>query len=248
MSEHGLRIFEREPDANPLLPTWLGPAMDCFREQVTNRGYPCTFGRRALIDRELWLTWVSPGDPSTLPHDLSAFLDTTLEAPGRQPLAVFVEPTAEPRTHEEYDELFWSLLQCVHDHDDRPWPADVPEDPHEEGWQFCFHGTPMFVFALVPTNVLRRSRNVGDCLVILFVPKYLFGGIEVGTSVGNSARIGIRKRLERWDAVPMHPSLGSIDVFSEREWEQYVIPDDDSDMHDTCPLVPNAAGGSRTRV
>jgi FPC/CPF motif-containing protein YcgG len=222
---------------NPASPQWLGPAVESFRAEIGDRRYPCTFGHRALLDRELWYTWADPDKPSTLPRDLTAFLDQTLPAPGRQVLAVFVKPPRQPATHEQHDETFWALLGHALEHDSQPWPADVPSDPADENWEFCFGGTPMFVFAMAPTNILRRSRNAGDCLVSVFVPKYAFGGVEVGTTIGNATRTGIRRRLEVWDPVPIHPSLGTIDVMSAREWEQYVVPDDDSAMHQTCPLA-----------
>jgi uncharacterized protein len=255
MSENRLRILEPERGVNPAEPGWLGLAMDSYREHVGDRGYPCIFGRRALLGRELWLTWVDPDDPSTLPRDMASFLDQTLDVRGGQPLAVFVKPAAQPRTHDEHDRVFWSLLQYAQDHDDRPWPENVADDPGQEGWEYCFHGAPLFVFAMLPTNVLRRSRNVCDCLVIMFVPKYVFDSIPVGSRGGNAVRKTIRDKLSLWDPVAIHPSLGTIEVMSAHEWEQYVLTDDDSDMHGTCPLTahgsrrvsavgPNAAGRS----
>jgi uncharacterized protein len=241
MSENRLQIFEPEMGGNTG-PAWLREALDDFRIHVLQLAYPCNFGRRALEKRELYMTWVDPDDPSTLPGDVATFLDLTqTDRLGREPIAVFVKPTPERRTHLEHDETFWSILQYLHDHDDRPWPEHVPQDPDEEGWMFSFHGIEMFVFALVPTNRLRRSRYAGDCLVIMLLPKSVFAGIEVGTPAGNAARIGIRKRLQEWDPVEFHPSIGELDVMSQEEWRQYFLPDDSSDIHDTCPITHRGA-------
>jgi len=237
MADDRLHILEPDPNASgPGTPSWLAGAVAEFREQVGHRGYPCVFGHQALTDRELWYTWVRATEPAPLVPALATFLDRTLAMEGRQSLAVFVEPMPAEVAHAEYDEIFWALLRHLYEHDDRDWPVDEPTDPEQEGWQFHFHNTPFFVFGLAPTHVLRRSRNAGRSLVLMFLPKYVFDDIEVGTVTGNAARVGIRRRLAQWDAVPIHPSLGTIELMSQHEWNQYFVPEDEHDLHESCPL------------
>ena len=242
MTENRLQIFEPELGVGPG-PEWLAEAMDDYRIHVLQQAYPCNFGRRSLEKRELYMTWVDPDRPDTLPGDVAEFMEITqTDRLGREPLAIFVKPTPERHTHEEHDEVFWSLLQYLLDHDDRPWPEDIPEEPDEEGWMFSFHGVEMFVFALVPTHRLRRSRYAGPALVIMLLPKSVFVGVEVGTPAGNAARLGIRKRLAEWDQpIEFHPSVGVYDVMSTEEWRQYFLTEDSSDMHETCPLAHHGA-------
>jgi FPC/CPF motif-containing protein YcgG len=230
-----LQILRPERGWNPG-PEWLGPALDEFRANLGHPEYPCNFGRHALEHRELFVTWVDGDEPVTLLDDLAAFVDNAqLDEHKRKPLAVFFRPPARPRTSEQYDEQFWALLQYLHDHDDRPWPDDVPHDPHDDGWMFAFHGVPLFVFALNPANRLRHSRNLCRCLVVVFQPRTVFAGIEVGTPAGDATRRGIRRRLAKWDPIPAHPSFGALDSLSLDEWRQYFLTDDNSDLHGKCP-------------
>jgi hypothetical protein len=141
-------------------------------------------------------------------------------------------------THSGHGELFWNILQYLHENDDLPWPQEFPQDPNDPGWEFCFHGTAMFVFSAAPTHALRRSRNLGDALVLLFQPRNVFSGIEGGTLAGTAARRRIRERLKTWDAAEGHPAMGDFGDPSNFEWRQYVIPDDGSDMYRTCPFRP----------
>jgi uncharacterized protein len=241
MPEQRLQILPPDQGHGPG-PDWLRSAVRDFRGDLLNVAFPCNFGRVALERGELHLTWVDHERPSTLPADLAAFLDrTTAEPDKRQPLAVFVEPAPRPLTEGQLDEQFWSLLQYLHDHDDRPWPDDVPAEPDGAGWQFSFHGESMFVFALVPSIKLRRSRRLCDSMVLIFQPRHVFAGIEVGTPGGNAARQGIRRRLAHWDSVGPHPSFGDTSVLSTDEWRQYFITDESSDLHSACPFSPNSA-------
>ncbi|NJP96266.1 YqcI/YcgG family protein [Nonomuraea sp. FMUSA5-5] len=236
LSVDRLQILDPDPGWS-VGPQWLRTALAEFRRDLLNPGYPCTFGRHALRAGDMHMTWVAHDDLSTLPGDLTAFVDRVSPEPERrQPLIVFVEPSPRMTTAADYDRRFWEILEYLHLHDDRPWPADVPADPDDPGWQFCFHGTSLFVFALAPSNRLRRSRRHPSCLVLSFQPRTVFDGIGVGTPAGNVTRTRIRDRLRRWDLVGRHPSMGEFDEMSDDEWRQYFITDDDADLHDRCPF------------
>ena len=237
MSTARLRTLAPEPTPGDAGPTWLDSALEHFRGELLQPAYPCNFGRRALLNDELYMTWVAPGEPAGLPGEVARFTELSEnEHDGRAPLAIFVEPPAGPPTEAEVDATFWSLLQYLHDQDDGPWPEDVPTDPDEEGWQFSFHGVPMFVFALTPTNRLRRSRHAAHCLGHHAAAEERLPGHRGRHPHRDAARIGIRKRLADLDPIEFHPSMGVYGVMSEEEWKQYLIPDDSSDLHATCPL------------
>ncbi len=241
MSTRRLQILSPEKHANPG-PEWLGGVLDDFRANLLDPEYPCNFGRNALRHGDMYTSWIdhdaTGARPSTLPEDVADFLDRTKLAPQRRsPLALFVEPGPQPPTEGRLDAKFWSILQYLHDNDDRPWPADLPENPDESGWEFCYHGSSLFVFALVPTNTDRMSRGLCSCLALMFQPRAVFRGIEVGSPPGDMARRGIRKRLARWDSVGPHPSMGHYGEISDDEWRQYFIGDGYADLHERCPFI-----------
>jgi uncharacterized protein len=177
-------------------------------------------------------------DLHPLVNSLSTFLDYVRPTPKRrQVLAVFINIDGG-RTHRANGDAFWSVLQYLHDHDDLPWPDGLAPNPDDPGWEFCFHGTAMFVFNAVPTHLVRRSRNLGNAMVLLFQPRNVFSGIEGGTPTGTVVRRRIRDSLKSWESSGVHPAMGDFGDPSNLEWRQYVIRDDDSEMYPVCPFQP----------
>ena len=240
LEESGVRLLDPVSDRSiPGEPDWFAKALTAFRNSVADREYPCHFGRRALEQSQLFVTHLEADQPDALAAPLAAFLDFARPNPElRQIMSAFVNTGDTPLGHDEYGELFWSVLQNLHDADTEPWPADIPDDANDPGWEFSFHGTPMFVFAAAPTHQLRQSRNLGQCLVLLFQPRNVFHGIEGGTRTGMLARRRIRDRLARWDTAAPHPSMGDYGDPSNFEWRQYFIAEDDSEAFSRCPFRP----------
>lgn len=236
----GVRVLDPASDQNrPGESDWVARALMIFKESVGDRNYPCHFGRRALEQRELFVTHLERDRPDTLAAPLAGFLDHVRPTPERrQVLAAFVNTGDMPLNHEEYGDVFWSILQSLHDADGSPWPAEIPDKPDDPAWEFSFHGTAMFVFAASPTHLLRQSRNLGQSLVMLFQPRNVFNGIEGGTPSGIVARRRIRDRLAAWDTAAPHPSMGNYGDPSNFEWRQYFIAEDDSEAFATCPFKP----------
>jgi uncharacterized protein len=239
LDEHRIRLLDPATDERPAdEPEWYRRALTSFRLNVGQTEYPCHFGRNAIERGELFTTWIETGGHDALAPALAAFLDYSQPTPElRQVLSVFVEPDGTPRSHTDYGRLFWQLLRLLNDADTEPWPQDMPATPEHPDWEFTFHGTPMFVFAATPTHSVRRSRNLGDCLILLFQPRNVFAGIEGGTPAGIAARRRIRQRLTAWDGADAHPSMGNYGDPSNFEWKQYFIAEDDSDVFATCPLA-----------
>jgi len=231
---HGLAPLGADT-AEPTGPQWFVAGVRALRETLQQREYPCHFGRQALERGQLMATYATLDDLSTLPDALAFFLDNTPRVPGgRHLLCAFIRTGGH--AHGEYDRGFWRVLQYLHDHDPRPWPAQFPTSPNDPMWEFCFGGEAMFVFGAAPTHLLRASRNLGEDLVMLFQPRSVFLDILGGTPAGTAARARIRARLRDWDLASPHPSMGDYGEPSNFEWRQYFIPDDDSDLHPTCPL------------
>jgi FPC/CPF motif-containing protein YcgG len=215
---------------------WWEESLRQFKASVGQRQYPCHFGRLALARGELSATFLS-GSTQPLAQCLSWFLEMSREhLERRMVLAAFCEPLDPAVSEQAYAERFWRILQDLHDADDTEWPVAIPRHPEHAAWEFSFHGVPMFVFAAAPTYLRRASRNVGPGLVLLFQPRNVFDGIEGGTPRGMAARHIIRDRLDHWDTVPPHPDMGDYGDPANNEWRQYFVPDDQSRLHEKCPL------------
>jgi FPC/CPF motif-containing protein YcgG len=234
---HGLPVL-RAPGREPQ-PWWEQSAARLVRD-VGSAGYPCHFGRVALARDELFATFFDEPGPE-LAWSLREFLDLSRPAPERRMvLAAFRRP-AGARPHTWYEKEFWRTLQDLHDRDEVAWPADIPTSPAHPSWEFSFGGVPMFAFSAAPTHDRRRSRNLGDGLVVLFQPRTVFADVMGGTPGGIKARRTIRRRLAEWDTTAAHRDLGDYGDPSNFEWRQYFIADDDTRMRERCPLRLRAA-------
>lgn len=236
------RLFVVGDPLLPGSPDWMDASVATFVEHVSNRAYPCHFGRQSLGVGDVLGTWLTPGDgAATLAASLASFLATAASAPQRRAvLACFVAPDLSGPDHLENEKIFWNLVRGLHAVDPVPWPTQMPADPDEAAWEFCFGGQSMFVFAAVPTHHRRLSRRFGDGMILLFQPRHVFRGIEGGTPAGDAARTMIRQRLAAWDLAPLHPAMGNYGDADNREWMQYFIEDVDPMVEAVgCPIAPD---------
>jgi uncharacterized protein len=218
-------------------PNWLIQAHAIFCQSLLDRAYPCYLGTAAEKLGELLITYVEGDKREHLPQTLSSFLQISAVHPNRRHvLALFYKPEIEPRSLGYYKTKFWDLLQFLHDNDPSPWPEGQPSDPHDPCWEFVFDGTAMFVFEAAPAYKLRRSRNLGPGMIVLFQPRQVFNDIEGGTPAGIKTRKRIRERMELWDQMEAHPDMGSYGDLSNHEWKQYFLPDDNTPVTEQCPL------------
>jgi len=224
---------------------WLVRAHAAFCDELLDPGYPCYFGSQAEREGFLRYTTATEDDLEPLRDDLTAFVELSRANPRhRHVLVVFFDHTQD----ESFDASagrFWRTLQWLHDHDPEPWPANIPSDPDEAEWEFCFNDDPMFAFPVIPAYRLRRSRGPGSYFALCFQPRRIFAGVNRDDPGGEPIRRHIYERVRAWDAVPPHPVLepmayGDRDM---REWRQYVLPDANSELPASCPLRIGAHSG-----
>jgi len=215
---------------------WWAASLRAFKSSLGRRNYPCHFGRVALERGEIFATFFD-ASVAPLADALTEFLDMSRQyLDRRMVLAAFRKSDGGVSDERSYADQFWQVLQGLHDADSAAWPADLPSCTDEPAWEYSFHGVPMFVFAAAPSYQRRASRNLGPGLVLLFQPRNVFTGIEGGTPRGARARQVIRQRLRKWDTVPPHPDLLDYGDPANHEWRQYFFPDDQTRMHERCPL------------
>lgn len=210
--------------------------------------FPCTFAVSAARKRSLRFAFVEGFDPpafAPLAEVLTEYLEGHRDLGRDTSLIVLFPDEPHPRPLGGYRDLFWSILGHLHEHDDRPWPADIPRDPEHPRWEFCFHGEPIFVVCNTPAHRARRSRH-SPGFVVTFQPRWVFEGIEAHTRQGRAARRVIRRRLAAYDAVAPSPLLGDYGAADNREWRQYFLDDTNEADAGRCPfravLRPNGRG------
>jgi hypothetical protein len=179
----------------------------------------------------------------THPDSLFALRDTLLEYlevhedhGDRVSLVAFFHPPETELPERAYHEALWNVLQFLHVHDPEPWPADIPTDPDDPYWEFCFGGEPMFPTCRAPFYDTYRSRHCPVGLEITFQPRAIFDGITADTEAGQRARETIQNRLEEYDGVCPHADLGDYGVEGDREWRQYLFREDDEQAPDDPPI------------
>jgi len=220
-------------------PSWLADAYLAYLERLTcpAPGYPCHFGVNGHRDGHNWFTAVGQsaralgatgpdGGIAGLADALRTFRERAWTGPRRQTLLAFVgPPDSAPDLDRDY-QRFWDLLAGLTTLDKQPWPVSRPRDAADPRWEWCFDGEPWFVFGCSPAYRLRRSRNLGPCLVLVFQVRRVFEGLSGSTLAGQTAKRHVRSRLIGYDAVPPHSHLGDDQHSSVFKWRQYMLPDD----------------------
>lgn len=223
------------------LPAWLDGSYATLCSQVLHPAYPCFFGTVAERRGEMFYAFVNGKDTRDMAASMLTFSKlASMPAYRKHNIAVFFEPDLVPLTHAAYHDLFWSILQHLHDVDPVP-EADQYPDPSEETWEFSFAGLEMFVVCACPSFATRHSRNLGPGMVLLFQPRAVFVDTITNKVIGRDARNQVRRRLQAWDDVAPHPDLGFYGDPGNLEWKQYFLGDDNQAAVDRCPFLSRKA-------
>ena len=228
-------------------PGWVRAHWNSFREGLlgerNDTPFPCFFGAESVANGDPLYTAV----PSTTDKDaliglgetLLEYLDVRTDHSDRASLVAFFRPPDRELTEAEYHDALWHILQFLHVHDPEPWPEDIPTDPDDPRWEFCFGGEPMFPTCRAPFYDDRKSRFCPIGLEITFQPRALFEELDVtaDTAAGQHARDVIQGRLESYDGVCPHADLGDWGVEGDREWPQYMLASDDAQAPSSCPIT-----------
>jgi uncharacterized protein len=246
-------LSQREPSAltkiecdssQSAVPPWARSGYEAFCRTIESQapGFPCIYGVRTYNENGLRFAFIR--DDTTLPglDELGQVVwDYSIacrEIGQFTTLATFFPATSsELATLGGYRRRYWRILQWLIEHDPAPWPKDVPVDPSDPDWEFCFGGLPMFAPANLPIYVRRRSRR-NPCFMILFQPRFVFDELIAQPRKLAAARRVIRARALAFDDVPVHPAIGVYGEGGNLEWKQYVLPDSSEPVTGECPLKP----------
>ncbi|AFO57096.1 MULTISPECIES: YqcI/YcgG family protein [unclassified Natrinema] len=227
-----MRIKERK------LKEWKKACYEGFRDSLVNGdSYPCHFGSKAQRQgnaRYLFVESMSnDNDLMKLRDGLHEYINMYEEIAKRTTLAIFFKPQQKKLNGSGYRNCFWDLLEFLNKHDPEPWPDEIPVDPDDPKWEFCFGGEPMFLVARAPCYERRLSRYAPHGLEITVQPRGTLNDITGDTEKGKKAREIIRAGLQEYDEIPPHPDIGDYGNSNTREWKQYFLPDtNDESIHE----------------
>lgn len=249
MNETGL-LFEESELQNVIeagdLSTWKKKRYTEFRETMQGTRYPCHFAVNAeRNDTARYLFAGSPRDPDALfkvKEGLQQYLERYQSIAERTTLVIFFKPPTEDQREREYRNQFWRILEFLNEQDPEPWPSDVPEDPNDPEWEFCFCGEPMFIVGRAPFYTVRKSRYTPHGLEITIQPRKVLDDVSGDTMEGQRVRSIIRDRLRDYDDVTPHPDIGDYGDPNTREWKQYLLPKSNGESLDEFPFEIDSGG------
>ncbi|WP_257986003.1 YqcI/YcgG family protein [Bacillus sp. M6-12] len=137
-------------------------------------------------------------------------------------------------TVEFLEELFWRQLNWVHELDEIDWPADIPADPANPLWEYCFHGERYFMYCATPLHEKRNSRRF-PYMMLAITPRWVLQKFTEKNELAGKIKNHIRKRLIQYDSVPPHFNLNEYGNENNHEWKQYFLHDEDTALPQ-CPF------------
>jgi len=225
------------------VPSWVQLASRRFREVVCNERetFPCYFGTIAEQTKSLRYTYVEDNEieqPWELLSTLTAYLQACQNTSKRSALVVFAGTGQHERSLGDYEAAFWRILQFLHDHDPLRWPAEVPADPDDPLWAFCFAGQPVFISGHSPLHQQRRSRWSPAGLLLVVLSREHLADIDTDSAAARAVRRRIRGLMQSYDTVPLATELTLFYGDPRgREWRQYWLDDAGGPQPTRCPLT-----------
>jgi len=227
---------------------WKLNAYEQYKAKLLEPSYPCFFGQGGEVRGEMLYAFIARAGLDELVTNMRRFvtlIDTSEFK--RSSLVAFFEPELSVTDHASFVARFWQALRFLHEHDRDPLVDRTPDDPL---WEFSFERTEMFVVGASPTYRIRRSRNLGPGIVLVFQPRSLFIDPVTSQPIAASVRKSIHGRMLIYDGMPVHPDIGFYGDLANREWKQYALPDDNEPERGTCPFhapVNDASLASHSR-
>ena len=226
------------------VPVWAPHALHGFSQVMEDETFPCMFARSAYRRGMLLVLFAeSPTDPVSLESvrdGLTEYLEVLRTCrPVDAELTVFnilFKPDMPVPSLAVHQDQAWGVLQYLHEHDPSTWPTSVPIDPDDPLWSFSFAGVPLFINVSSPAHRERRSRNLGPSLVLVVQPREGFDGVGGPHIKGDHIRARIRELIQAYDGQAAAAELGTYPRQENREWQQYALPDRNTERADRCPL------------
>jgi len=223
--------------------TWKKAAFDDFYSTMTYGRFPCIFGASGVKNDEIRYYYDNDNitidninqkdDLPNLRKSLEYFVKNSRDYGKNTSFVAFFDIKSSQTDLNEYEKLFWKILQKLHNYDKSEWPDNIPIDPSNHLWEWCFSGEPIFVVCNTPSHVLRKSWH-SEYFMITFQPRWVFDFLS--KPIGKDGVQQVRKLLKSYDDISEYPFFGAYGNPNNKEWKQYFI-DDTNDDKFACPFT-----------
>lgn len=226
------------------LAEWRRDAFCQFGNMIADpeQKYPCIPGRQGFLTNNLRFGFAADPRSEQAIVDVMQLLKQyggcSRETGKYASLVIFFNTPRElvnKSSVEDFEQLFWSVLNRVNAKDPSPWPDHISTDPSHPSWEFCYDGYPYFAFCSTPAHQIRKSRTT-PYFLIAFQPRWVFDEINDSTPFGRNVKKLIRQKLADYDGVRAHPSLKWYGQENNQEWKQYYLRDDET-VPSKCPFT-----------
>ncbi|MCK6076878.1 YqcI/YcgG family protein [Paenibacillus silvae] len=223
------------------LDLWKKDAHHLFSKKMSDREarFPCIPATQAYALGHLRYGFINRSGKTTPAEQLSRVVQeygaSSRSFGDYSSLVIFFEQEEHTEDVLTYEKSFWSLLSEIRDMDNTPWPEDIPEDPENPLWEFCYNDERYFVYCGTPAHTARQSRHF-PYFMLAMTPRWVLD--LWNEQPQRAAAIGprIRARLAAYDTVPAHPELKQYGAEGNLEYKQYFLRDDDT-APTKCPFL-----------
>ncbi|MBM6617934.1 YqcI/YcgG family protein [Bacillus suaedaesalsae] len=222
--------------------SWERDALQIFHQKMTDKEYlfpciPATQGHS--LDHFRYGFVGDPRKNSTVNEFaklLKEYTEKSKQIGKYTSLIVFFETPIELSQEydvEQFEQIFWQLLSDISSIDEKEWPKNIPVDPHNPIWEYCFHHEQYFMYCATPAHKNRNSRHF-PYFMMAITPRWVLEQFNENKSFAAKIKENIRKRIVAYDSVPIHPDLNTYGKEDNYEWKQYFLHDDESSLS-KCP-------------
>jgi uncharacterized protein len=220
---------------------WEKQALDSFFAKMSDKEkpFPCIPATIGFSMNQLKYGFIgSPRRDTTikeLASLLTSYTEQSREFGNYTSLIIFYETQESMKNApvEEYEQIFWEHLSGLTALDEFDWPADIPQDPHDPIWEFCFNGEKYFMYCATPAHKNRKSRHF-DVMMLAITPRWVLQEFNKSQGYAQRIKAQVRKRLANYDSISIHPDLNTYGAENNFEWRQYFLRDDDTSLS-KCP-------------
>ncbi|WP_299088816.1 YqcI/YcgG family protein [uncultured Metabacillus sp.] len=235
-------LYVDNPLSRDQLKDWEKSYLEKFSAKMSNKAnpFPCIPAVIGFKQNQLIYSFI--GDPrksstvADLAVALSGYMKVAKDIGNYTSLIVFYETPDDMKKRfstEEYEKLFWKNLSELNAYDRFEWPEDIPSNPHDPLWEFCYSKEKYFMYCATPAHKHRKSRHF-DGMMLAITPRWVLEEFNKHSKFAKGIRKQIRKRLITYDSAPIHHDLNSYGLEDNFEWRQYFLRDDDTSLS-KCP-------------